>query len=80
MASDAGVSAKDAVEPVPFVASVVPRCEVVSVGGARDCQGSISVTIEEECIFREVVRRLDPEHEFGFEHSQPDYEAEVSFY
>ena len=79
--SNAGVgAAKEGVELVPFVASVVPRCEVVSVGGARDCQGSINVTIEEECTLREVVRRLDPEHEFGFEHSQPDYEAEVSFY
>lgn len=67
-------------ELVPSVASVVPRCEVVSIGGAGDCQGSITITLEEECTFRDVVLRLDPEHEFGFEHSQPDYEAEVSFY
>ena len=71
---------EDVVELVPSVASVVPRCEVVSIGGARDCQGSITVTLKEECTFRDVVLRLDPEHEFGFEHSQPDYEAEVSFY
>jgi hypothetical protein len=67
-------------DPLPTAATTTPRCEIVSIGGAGNCKGGCTVTLEKECSFRELFRRLDPENEFGFEYSEPDYETEVSFY